>query len=96
MTTPEIRPFANGRANRLLETLYRNGQYDYPDVEGPAAMRRSGQRDTAVVLVAESGGQVHDLVRAVYVGLPRHAVTPDPIGSEVTVVTNGSPWRIDA
>lgn len=73
-------PFATSDASRLTEILQRNGQYDYPDIEGPDAMRRFAACDAAVFLVAESDGRVQGLVRAVYDGSRAliHLVSVDP------------------
>ena len=68
MATLGIRPFESADAPRLAEILARNGQYAYPDVEGPAAMRRVAGCEAAVFLVAERDGAVVGFVRAVYDG----------------------------
>ena len=80
MTTLNVRPFASGDTDRLVEILSRNRQYDYPDVEGPAAMGRVAECDAAVFLVAESEGQVQGFVRAVYDGARAliHVLSVDP------------------
>jgi hypothetical protein len=99
MTTLGIRPFAHGDTDRLVETplvetLCRNGLYDYADVEWPAPMPRLGEREATVFLAAASGGQVGGPIRAVYERLPDYAVTPLSIDPEVALVQHSSPWRI--
>lgn len=63
-----VRVFRLSDIPDLVEILKANGQYDYPEVEGPAAMERVARCDAAVFLVAEVGGKPCGFVRAVYDG----------------------------
>ena len=63
-----IRPFADSDCDRLVEILELNGQYGYPEVEGPDAMKRVAACDAAYFLVAEVAGQPAGLVRGNYDG----------------------------
>ena len=63
-----IRYFKPSDTNRLVEILKLNGQYDFPDVEGPDAMNRFFQSESSIFLVAEKDGNVHGMIRAVYDG----------------------------
>jgi ribosomal protein S18 acetylase RimI-like enzyme len=63
-----IRKFVESDSDRLVEILQRNNQYNYPEIEGPAAMSRVAACDAAVFLVAEVDGVPQGLVRAVYDG----------------------------
>ncbi|MDP7078769.1 MAG: GNAT family N-acetyltransferase [Candidatus Undinarchaeales archaeon] len=65
---PVVRPFREEDIPALIEMLTLNGQYDYPEIEGPEAMRRVAACDAAVFLVAEVEGRSVGLVRAVYDG----------------------------
>jgi len=51
-----------------VETLKLNGQYGFPEVDGPEAMKRVKQCPAAVFLVCEMEGKVVGLVRGVYDG----------------------------
>jgi len=64
----EIRPFVEKDADRLVEILQLNNQYDCPAVEGPAAMRRVAACQSAVFLVAEINGHPQGFIRAIYDG----------------------------
>lgn len=64
-----IRPFTETDTARLVAILQYNGQYHYPEIEGPAAMRRVAACEAAVFLVAEVAGQPQGFIRAVYDGL---------------------------
>jgi GNAT superfamily N-acetyltransferase len=66
--TIEIRPFRDEDCSELVEILRFNGQYDYPEVEGPEAMKRVARCDAAVFLVAVVDGVARGLIRAVYDG----------------------------
>ncbi len=63
-----VRTFQRSDIPDLVEILKLNRQYDYPEVEGPAAMERVAQCDAAVFLVAERGGTACGFVKAVYDG----------------------------
>jgi GNAT superfamily N-acetyltransferase len=63
-----IRPFTETDTARLVAILQYNGQYHYPEIEGPAAMRRVADCEAAVFLVAEVAGQPQGFIRAVYDG----------------------------
>jgi N-acetylglutamate synthase-like GNAT family acetyltransferase len=63
-----VRTFRLSDIPDLVQILKANGQYDYPEVEGPAAMERVAQCDATVFLVAELGGKPCGLVKAVYDG----------------------------
>ena len=65
---PVVRPFKEEDIPALVEMLTLNGQYDYPEIEGPQAMRRVAACDAAVFLVAEVKGYPVGLIRAVYDG----------------------------
>ena len=64
----QIRAFEERDIDALVEILKRNHQYDYPDVEGPDAMRRVAQCSAALFLVATIDEQPCGLIRAVYDG----------------------------
>ena len=64
----EIRPFVEKDADRLVEILQLNNQYDCPAVEGPAAMRRVAACQSAVFFVAEINGHPQGFIRAIYDG----------------------------
>ena len=63
-----IRPFREIDIPNLVEILTLNGQYGYPAIEGPDAMRRVAACDAAIFLVAEVDGQARGLVRGIYDG----------------------------
>lgn len=63
-----IRPFTETDTARLVAILQHNEQYHYPEIEGPAAMRRVADCEAAVFLVAEVAGQPQGFIRAVYDG----------------------------
>jgi GNAT superfamily N-acetyltransferase len=63
-----IRPFADGDGDRLVAILRRNQQFDWPETEGVAAMRRVAACEAAVFLVADIDGRAEGLIRAVYDG----------------------------
>jgi ribosomal protein S18 acetylase RimI-like enzyme len=64
----DIRPFRDEDCSALVEILRINGQYDYPEVEGPEAMKRVARCDAAVFLVAVVDGVARGMIRAVYDG----------------------------
>ena len=63
-----VRGFVESDIERLVEILRLNGQYGYPQVEGPEEMKRVAACDAAVFLVAEIGGQPCGFIKAVYDG----------------------------
>lgn len=63
-----IRQFIERDCDALAEVLRLNGQYGYPDIEGPAAMRRVSRCEAAVFLVVEVDGEPMGMIRAVYDG----------------------------
>lgn len=63
-----IRPFTETDTARLVAILQHNEQYHYPEIEGPAAMRRVAACEAAVFLVAEVAGHPQGFIRAVYDG----------------------------
>jgi len=63
-----IRFFKTSDADSIVEILKRNGQYDYPDIEGPDAMARVAECDAAVFLVSEINSVVVGCIRATYDG----------------------------
>jgi ribosomal protein S18 acetylase RimI-like enzyme len=64
----QIRTFRQSDIPSLIEILKLNGQYDYPEIEGPDSMRRVAECDAAVFLVAETGKQPCGFIKAVYDG----------------------------
>jgi ribosomal protein S18 acetylase RimI-like enzyme len=66
--TIELRPFREEDSTALVEILRANAQYDYPEVEGPEAMKRVARCEAAVFLVAVIDGVARGLIRAVYDG----------------------------
>ena len=63
-----IRPFKFADAEQIVKILKQNGQYDYPNVEGPEAMARVAECDAAVFLVAVMNSRVIGCIRATYDG----------------------------
>lgn len=65
-----IRPFQDADAQAVVEILTRNGQYDYPEIEGPEAMARVARCPAAVFLVAcpTDGSPPVGMIKAVYDG----------------------------
>ncbi len=65
-----IRPFQNGDAMAVVEILTRNGQYEFPEIEGPEAMARVARCPAAVFLVAclEQNSPPVGMIKAVYDG----------------------------
>lgn len=61
-----VRPFHNADSTSLIEILTLNGQYDYPEIAGPDAMRRVAACDAAIFLIAEVGGQAQGPIRGIY------------------------------
>lgn len=64
----KVRSFEERDIDALVEILRLNHQYDYPDVEGPDAMRRVAQCSAALFLVATIDECPCGLIRAVYDG----------------------------
>jgi GNAT superfamily N-acetyltransferase len=63
-----IRQFKDDDVEILVEILRLNGQYDHPEIEGPACMKRAARCDSVVFLVAEEQSQPRGFVRGVYDG----------------------------
>lgn len=63
-----IRDFTKRDAGALVEILKTNGQFAFPEIDGPEAMERVARCGAAVFLVAETGGRVAGMIRAVYDG----------------------------
>jgi N-acetylglutamate synthase-like GNAT family acetyltransferase len=64
----KIRDFQVEDTEAIVEILKLNGQYGFPDVDGPEAMKRVKQCPAAVFLVCEMEGKVVGFVRGVYDG----------------------------
>ena len=64
----KVRPFVETDIPNLVEILTINGQYAYPEIEGPDAMRRVAACDAAIFFVAEVDGQAKGLIRGIYDG----------------------------
>ena len=63
-----IRQFIDKDVDALVEILEKNNQYEYPNIEGPDAMRRVAECDAAIFLVAVTDSTVIGCIRAVYDG----------------------------
>jgi N-acetylglutamate synthase-like GNAT family acetyltransferase len=63
-----IREFQLGDVDAVVEVLKLNGQYAFPEVDGPEAMRRVKACSAAVFLVCEMDGRVVGVVRGNYDG----------------------------
>lgn len=63
-----IRDFQVEDIEAIVEILKLNGQYGFPEVDGPEAMRRVKQCPAAVFLVCEIEGKVVGVVRGTYDG----------------------------
>lgn len=63
-----IRPFTETDIPHLVKILTINGQYGYPEIEGPEAMQRVAKCDAAIFLIAEADGKVMGLIRGIYDG----------------------------
>ena len=61
-----VRRFREADIAPLVRILTANGQYDFPEVEGPEAMRRVGLCSAAVFLCAEIDNKVAGCIRATY------------------------------
>lgn len=63
-----IRGFQLADTNEMVEILKLNNQYDFPEVDGPEAMKRVKACSAAVFLVCEIDGKVVGVVRGNYDG----------------------------
>jgi N-acetylglutamate synthase-like GNAT family acetyltransferase len=63
-----IRNFEIDDIDEIVEILKLNGQYGYPEVDGPEAMKRIKECEAAVFLVCELDDRVVGLIRGVYDG----------------------------
>jgi len=63
-----IRDFQLNDIDAIVEVLKLNNQYDFPNVDGPRAMRRVEACGAAVFLVYETEGRVVGAVRGNYDG----------------------------
>lgn len=63
-----VRAFRESDIPSLVEILKLNEQYQYPEIEGPASMKRVSNCDAAVFLVAELKKQPCGFIKAVYDG----------------------------
>ena len=63
----KIREFKINDANEVIEILRLNDQYS-PLLEGPEAMKRVSECESAVYLVAETEGKVVGVVKGIYDG----------------------------
>lgn len=63
-----IRDFQFADIPEIVEILRLNGQYGFPEVDGPDAMKRVKECSAAVFLVCESDGKVVGVVRGNYDG----------------------------
>ena len=75
-----MRRFREADITPLLRILTANGQYDFPEVEGPEVMRRLGQCTAAIFLCAEIDNKVAVCIRATYDGARAiiHLLSVDP------------------
>ena len=75
-----IREFKPTDSARLVEILERNGQYDFPEVEGPNAMQRFSECESTIFLVAVINEKLCGLIRAIYDGSRAyiHLLSVDP------------------
>jgi len=63
-----IRDFEVDDIDEVVEILKLNGQYGFPEVDGPEAMKRVKACSAAVFLVYELNGKVMGVVRGTYDG----------------------------
>jgi N-acetylglutamate synthase-like GNAT family acetyltransferase len=63
-----IRAFQPEDANSIVDILKKNGQFDHPNVEGPEAMERVSNCNSAVFLIAEKDSAIVGCIRATYDG----------------------------
>jgi len=63
-----LRPFHESDGVELVEILKLNEQYEYPDVEGIASMRRVAACEAAIFIVAEIAQRPCGFIKGVYDG----------------------------
>ncbi|MDI6805986.1 MAG: GNAT family N-acetyltransferase [Candidatus Bathyarchaeia archaeon] len=63
-----IRDFEIGDIDQIVEILRLNNQYDFPEVDGPEAMKRLKQCSAVVFLVCEIDNKVVGVVKGTYDG----------------------------
>jgi ribosomal protein S18 acetylase RimI-like enzyme len=63
-----LRAFREDDIPWLVEILRSNNMYDYPEVEGPEAMKRVASCESAVMVIAEFHGLPRGFIKAVYDG----------------------------
>jgi ribosomal protein S18 acetylase RimI-like enzyme len=63
-----IRGFELSDIDAVVEILTLNGQFGFPEVDGPEAMKRVKSCSAAVFLVYESAGKVVGVIRGTYDG----------------------------
>jgi len=63
-----IRDFELADIEEIVEILELNGQYGFPEVDGPEAMKRVKACSAAVFLVCEMDGKVVGVIRGNYDG----------------------------
>ena len=88
-----VRRFREAEIAPLVRILTANGQYDFPEVEGPEAMRRVGLCSAAVFLCAEIDNKVAGCIRATYDGARAiiHLLSVDPQFQNQNI---GAPWYV--
>ncbi len=76
----KIRKFKEKDIARLVEILKLNNQYDFPEIEGPDAMKRVARCDAALLLVAVTDQVICGFIKAVYDGSRAliHLLSVDP------------------
>ena len=91
--TIAVRCFREVDIAPLVRILTANGQYDFPEVEGPEAMRRVGLCSAAVFLCAEIDNKVAGCIRATYDGARAiiHLLSVDPQFQNQNI---GAPWYV--
>lgn len=63
-----IREFKLGDIDSLINILIKNNQYSFPEVDGPEAMKRVMNCDSAIFLVCEVEGSVIGFIRGSFDG----------------------------
>ena len=88
-----VRRFREANIAPLVRILTANGQYDFPEVEGPEAMRRVGLCSATVFLCAEIDNKVAGCIRATYDGARAiiHLLSVDPQFQNQNI---GAPWYV--